>query len=49
MYISKHKVLSIGNTKRTDGATIHASNIEALDNALKLKTISKDTHANESV
>lgn len=45
----RYKVLYVGDTKRTDNATIHKSNIEALDAVLKIKTINKDTPANESV
>jgi predicted chitinase len=45
----RYKVLYVGDTKRTDGATIHKSNIQALDNTHKLKTITKDTEAKEAV
>ncbi|WP_428738640.1 M15 family metallopeptidase [Sulfurimonas sp.] len=45
----RYKVLYVGDTKRTDGATIHQSNIQALDNVHKLKTITKETEAKEAV
>ena len=45
----RYRVLYVGETKRTDGATIHATNIQALDNAVKLKTLTHESKADSSI
>ncbi len=43
---NRYKVLYVDKTERTDNATIHKSNIKAIEDALSLKTININTPTN---
>eukprot|EP01029_Cantina_marsupialis_P022558 TRINITY_DN550_c0_g1_i7.p2 TRINITY_DN550_c0_g1~~TRINITY_DN550_c0_g1_i7.p2 ORF type:complete len:355 (-),score=53.47 TRINITY_DN550_c0_g1_i7:16-1080(-) len=46
---NRYKVLYVGNTKRTDDATIHVSNIKKIENRLEYKCINRETKTDEIV